>query len=115
MTTAATRTGATRVEAVDGRAPSDELLRAAWDYVSDKPGKVQTVLAAIGPALRQPVLERLIARGDFGEESRKTLGLFKTKALVAGEMGGAPTSSMTFARSWSTVQSRPRGLPHWRG
>jgi len=87
VTTTTTRTGATRVEAVDGRAPSDELLRAAWDYISDKPGKVQTVLAAIGPTLRRPVLERLIARGDIGEENRKTLGLFKTKALVVGGNG----------------------------
>src|SRR5690606_6525298 len=74
-------------EAVEGRTPSDEILRSAWDYVADKPGVVQTMLAAIGPALRQPLLERLIARGDIREEIGKVLGMLKTTTLKDGGSG----------------------------
>ncbi|MCZ7421344.1 MULTISPECIES: GPP34 family phosphoprotein [unclassified Micromonospora] len=76
-----------KVSIVEGRAPSDELLRSAWDYVSEKPRGVQTVLAAIGPELRKPVLERLIGRGDIRREDRKMLGLFRTTALRDGGTG----------------------------
>lgn len=85
VTTATTRTGSTRVETVEGQAPDDALLRSAWEYVSDKPRGIQTVLAAIGPTLRQPLVERLVARGDVREESRKALGVFRTTALVEGD------------------------------
>lgn len=84
VTITATRTGATTIKAVEGRAPSDEILRSAWDYVSDKSVTVQTMLAVIGPTLRQPLLERLIARGDIREENGKVLGLLKTTTLKDG-------------------------------
>jgi hypothetical protein len=87
VTTTTTRTGSVRVEAVEGRAPPDEILRSAWEYASDKPHGVQTMLAAIGPTLRQPLLERLIARGDIREENGKVLGLLKTTTLKDGESG----------------------------
>lgn len=73
-----------RVRSVAGHPPSDGLLRPAWDYLAEKPRGVQTALAAIGPALRKPVLERLIARGDIDQEPRKVLGLFRTTALRDG-------------------------------
>ncbi|MEV4713453.1 GPP34 family phosphoprotein [Micromonospora sp. NPDC049374] len=76
-----------KVKIVEGNAPSDDLLRSAWDYLSEKPRGVQTVLAAIGPELRQPVLERLIERGDITREARKVLGLFRTTALRDGGNG----------------------------
>lgn len=87
VTTTTTRMGSVSVEAVVGRAPSDDIMRTAWDYVSDRPRAVQTVLAGIGHTLRQPLLERLIARGDIREERRKVLGLFSTTALVDGGNG----------------------------
>lgn len=87
VTTTTTRTGSVGVEAVEGRAPSDAILRATWDYVSDARGGVQTILAAIGPTLRQPLLERLIARGDIREKSRKAFGLFNTTVLEDGGNG----------------------------
>jgi len=87
VTTTASATGSVKVEAVEGRAPMDEVLRSAWDYVEGKPRGVQTVLAAIGPALREPLLERLIARGDIRKQRRKALGLFTTTALVDGANG----------------------------
>ncbi|MFE9193013.1 GPP34 family phosphoprotein [Micromonospora sp. NPDC007208] len=73
-----------RFRSVAGHPPSDDLLRPAWDYLAEKPRGVQTALAAIGPALRKPVLERLIARGDIDQEPRKVLGLFRTTALREG-------------------------------
>ncbi|MET7710339.1 GPP34 family phosphoprotein [Micromonospora sp. NPDC005413] len=73
-----------RVKSVAGHPPQDGLLRPAWDYLAEKPRGVQTALAAIGPALRKPVLERLITRGDIDQEPRKVLGLFRTTALRDG-------------------------------
>ncbi|MEU1587037.1 GPP34 family phosphoprotein [Micromonospora sp. NPDC005710] len=79
-----TTTDRGRVSSVAGHPPSDDLLRPAWDYLAEKPRGVQTALAAIGPALRKPVLERLVARGDIDQEPRKVLGLFRTTALREG-------------------------------
>jgi hypothetical protein len=87
VTTTTTRTGSVGVTAVEGRVPSDEMLRWAWDYAADTPGGVQAMLAAIGPALRQRLLERLIARGDIREENGKVLGVLKTSTLKDGGSG----------------------------
>lgn len=70
-----------------GDPPEDELLRPMWDYVSQKPRGVQGVLAASGPTLRTPVIERLIERGDLAREKRRVLGLFSSTALVDGGSG----------------------------
>ena len=85
VATKATKAGAITVKAVEGRAPSDEFMRTAWDYASHQSVGIHTVLAAIGPTLRQPLLERLIARGDIREENGKVLGLFKKTTLKDGE------------------------------
>ncbi|GIJ76050.1 Golgi phosphoprotein 3 (GPP34) [Micromonospora phaseoli] len=76
-----------RVAIVEGQAPSDDILRSAWDYLAKKPRGVQTALAAIGPPLRGPVLERLVERGDIDRGDRKVLGLFRTTALRVGGNG----------------------------
>ncbi|WP_433309329.1 GOLPH3/VPS74 family protein [Micromonospora sp. CA-269861] len=73
-----------RLSSVADHPPSNDLLRPAWDYLAEKPRGVQTALAAVGPNLRKPVLERLIARGDIDQEPRKVLGLFRTTALRDG-------------------------------
>lgn len=78
------RNGTVTVAAVQQDRPSDELFHPAWEYVSERPRGVQAVLAAIGPTLRRPVLERLIASGDVSEEKRKTLGLFTITTLLDG-------------------------------
>ncbi|ADB29924.1 hypothetical protein Kfla_0806 [Kribbella flavida DSM 17836] len=67
--------------------PADPALRSAWDYIDEKQRRVQTVLAAIGPALRQPLLQRLIDRGDLTQVQRKTLLVFTTTALQEGGNG----------------------------
>ncbi|QGN48068.1 GOLPH3/VPS74 family protein [Micromonospora sp. WMMD558] len=76
-----------RVRSVEGHPPSDDLLRPAWDYLAEKPRGVQTALAAIGPALRKPVLDRLITRGEIDQQPHKVLGLFRTTALREGGTG----------------------------
>ncbi|WP_083587228.1 GOLPH3/VPS74 family protein [Agrococcus sp. Marseille-P2731] len=72
---------AARVEAVADDPPTDALLRKGWEYIAQRPRGVQTVLAAIGPTLRAPVLERLVERGDIERGQRKSLGLFTTDVL----------------------------------
>src|SRR5690554_5034938 len=54
------RTGAPTVEAIPGNPPADDLLHDSWRYVTGKQRGVQTVLAAIGPTLREPLLDRLV-------------------------------------------------------
>ncbi|MGC4891636.1 GOLPH3/VPS74 family protein [Micromonospora sp. DT227] len=76
-----------RIRSVAGHPPSDDLLRPAWDYLSAKPRGAQTALAAIGPPLREPVLDRLIAHGDLDRRPHKVLGLFRTTALREGGTG----------------------------
>lgn len=76
-----------KLETTSDRFPADPSLRSAWDYIDEKPRRVQTVLASIGPALRGPLLERLVERGDLERFERKTLGLFTTKALREGPNG----------------------------
>lgn len=63
----------TLVSAV-GEPPADPLLLEAWTYCATKPRGAQTMLAAIGPKLREPVLERLVASGEVSRETRKVLG-----------------------------------------
>ncbi|MFI7610969.1 GPP34 family phosphoprotein [Nonomuraea terrae] len=81
------KVGTTTVEAVAENPPEDHILRSAWEYVADKPRGVQTVLAAIGPTLREPLLDRLVERGDVRRGTRKALGLFNTSVLEDGGSG----------------------------
>lgn len=74
----------TRVHAIGDASPSDEILASALSYVAEKPRNVQTVLAAVGPYLRQPVLDRLVERGDVNREEGKALGIFPTTKLTLG-------------------------------
>ncbi|MEU4363634.1 GPP34 family phosphoprotein [Promicromonospora sp. NPDC023987] len=85
--TGTTRIGTMTVEAVADNPPSDQLLRSSWDYVARKSRGVQTVLAATGPALREPLLDRLVQRGDLRRRTQKTLGLFQTSVLQEGDTG----------------------------
>ncbi|MEV4901250.1 GPP34 family phosphoprotein [Citricoccus sp. NPDC055426] len=79
------RLGGLTVEAVAGNPPSDRLLRATWEYVADKPRGVQTILAATGPALREPLLDRLIERGELRRRARRSLGFIRSSVLEEGD------------------------------
>lgn len=83
----ASRIGTTTVEGRPGRPPVDPLLRRAWDSVSGRPRGLQGVLAAVGPTLREPLLDRLIERGDIRRVTRTTFGLFTSSSLEAGPTG----------------------------
>jgi hypothetical protein len=74
----------TRVEAIGDGVMPDELLDPAWLYLAEKPRGVQTVIAAVGPELRGPVLDRLVARGDLTRTKGKALGIFPTTKLALG-------------------------------
>ncbi|MEE6280578.1 GOLPH3/VPS74 family protein [Georgenia sunbinii] len=81
------RSGVTTVAAVAEHPPSDHLLRASWEYVADKPRAVQAVLPATGPVLREPLLDRLVERGDLRRSTRRTLGLFTSSVIEEGTTG----------------------------
>ncbi|MEE3920896.1 GPP34 family phosphoprotein [Micromonospora sp. BRA006-A] len=103
----------TRISVV-GSPPKDGLLRPAWDYLAEKPRGVQTVLAAIGPTLREPVLQRLIARGDIDRQPHEVLGLFRSTACGKDGPNAGRGSSPTSGRRSSTVCSRRPGSPRSR-
>lgn len=70
-----------------GDPPEDALLRPTWEHVATKPRGVQGVLAARGPTLRQPLIDRLVARGDLDRVERRVLGLMRTSRLLEGTSG----------------------------
>lgn len=79
--------GTIRVAAIESSPPTDEILLRGWDYVTDKPRNVQTVLAGIGPYLREPLLDRLVEKGHLDRGRRKVLGLFDAATLELGSTG----------------------------
>lgn len=78
-----------KVHAVAGRAPSDPLLRAAHAKVGERVRGVQTLLIEIGTGVvtREAVLDRLVERGVLRQETRKTLGLFRTTSTKVADTG----------------------------
>ncbi|QVJ01466.1 GPP34 family phosphoprotein [Nocardiopsis eucommiae] len=68
-------------------APTDEVLRSAWDYVDRKPHSVHTVIAAIGPRLRATLLDRLVERGHVERDDRRALGFIPRTVLTLGRSG----------------------------
>jgi hypothetical protein len=81
------RMGGLTVEAVADNPPSDHLLRATWEYVSDKPRGVQAVLAATGPMLREPLFDRLIERGELRRRAHRSLGFIPSSVIEEGDSG----------------------------
>lgn len=76
----------TRVHAVGDVPPADELIEPTWSYVTQKPRHVQTVLAAVGPYLRGPVLDRLVDRGYLNRAETKMFGFFPSTRLSPGSV-----------------------------
>lgn len=87
----------TRVHLVGSPKSSDEILASALSYVAEKPRNVQTILAAVGPSLRGPVLDRLVERGDVNRERGKWLGIFPSEKLTLGS--GRRAELMTKVRA----------------
>ncbi|NRD27740.1 GPP34 family phosphoprotein [Frigoribacterium sp. VKM Ac-2836] len=70
--------------------PSDELLLDTWQRVERKPTDAYSLVLEIGPALRAPTLDRLVARGALLREKTKTLGFIPgTRLRLAEGVGGA--------------------------
>ncbi|MFI6083197.1 GPP34 family phosphoprotein [Streptomyces sp. NPDC051217] len=76
-----------KVHAVVGDPLSDPVLRAAHEKVAGRVRGVQTLLIEIGTGLRETVLDRLVERGMLRQETKKTLGLFRSTATTAGDTG----------------------------
>lgn len=87
----------TRVHLVGSPKSTDEILAPALSYLAEKPRNVQTILAAVGPALRGPVLDRLVERGDVNREQGKWLGIFPSEKLTLGS--GRRAELMTKVRA----------------
>jgi hypothetical protein len=73
-----------RIHALGSAAPDDEFQRSMWSYVNTKPRRAQAVLAAIGPTLREPVLDRLVESGDLVRRRAKALGFIPTTTYSLG-------------------------------
>ncbi|WP_193105372.1 GPP34 family phosphoprotein [Brachybacterium sp. FME24] len=64
--------------------PREDLLRSAWDYISTKPRSPQTVIAAVGPDLRNQVVETLVSKGHLRRTRKKLLGIVPTESIALG-------------------------------
>ncbi|NEB36438.1 GPP34 family phosphoprotein [Streptomyces sp. SID14515] len=76
-----------KIHAVAARTPSDPLLRAAHEKVGERVRGVQTLLIEIGTGMRETVLDRLVERGMLRQETKKTLGLFRTTSTTVADTG----------------------------
>lgn len=97
-----------RVHAL-GAAPEDDILRTAWDYLSKKPRSVHSVVAAVGPGLRGPLLDRLI---EHGHVRRWRRGCWASSRRPRWSSRGAdePSSWLRSGRPSWTGRSLPRAL-----
>ncbi|MGO1509686.1 MAG: GOLPH3/VPS74 family protein [Actinomycetaceae bacterium] len=74
---------------VAARTPSAPLpasLSAGWELVERRPVGMHALLLQAGHVVRQPVIDRLVERGDLRSEKHRALGLFPSTRLVAGEL-----------------------------
>lgn len=72
------------VHAIAGDPPADPVLRTVWDRLVDRSTDVHSLILEIGPTLREPLIDRLVERGEIDEESTRFLGLIPTTKLVDG-------------------------------
>ncbi len=61
---------------VTGTVPGDDVLRAAYDVVAERERIAQELVGRLGRKRRDPLLERLAARGLVRREEGRVLGLF---------------------------------------
>ncbi|WP_062071124.1 GOLPH3/VPS74 family protein [Demequina sediminicola] len=73
-----------------GSGPADPLLREAWEHIEKKPLSAQSFLTAAGPKLRDPVLDRIVARGDIIRTERKIWRIFPSTRLTDGGTARRP-------------------------
>lgn len=79
-----------QVRVTSSAAPTDELLLGTWQRVERQPTDAYSLVFEIGPALRAPTLDRLVARGALLREKTTTLGVIPgTRLRLAEGAGGA--------------------------
>lgn len=59
-----------------GAEPADPLLQLTWESCSDKPRRTATVIQKLDSKVKEPLLERIAAKGWVREERSKVLGMF---------------------------------------
>lgn len=64
-----------------GPQPADPLLALAWEACADKPRRAAAVVQKIDSQVREPLLERIAAKGWIRIEHRKVLGLFPSRSF----------------------------------
>lgn len=64
------------VRPVDGAAPADPVLRAAYDVVAAKPRTAQDLVDRLGKGARDALADRLAGRGILERREDRALGLF---------------------------------------
>lgn len=79
------------VTALDGPPPSDPLLAAILDDHLRSPSGAQAFIAAIGPTLREQLLDRLVARGEVDRERGRVLGVIPSTRLHVSPTGRRST------------------------
>ncbi|MBB2949257.1 hypothetical protein FB565_009062 [Actinoplanes lutulentus] len=81
-----------RVEHADGKviavgegALPDPILQEAWDKAAAKPRRAQTLIIEVGTRLWDPLIERLIEKGQIRRETKRLLRVFKTTRLPSAD------------------------------
>lgn len=85
--------GVDRVRTLGGARPEEPLLSVAWDEIDRRPMDVYTMVLVLGPRLREPVLDHLVAAGHLGRERGR--GVFRAPRLV--ERDGTRRSELVAA------------------
>lgn len=78
------RDGTGRVAPQGSIPPREELLRPAWDYLERTQRYPRTVIAAVGPMLRERALSALFAKGHLVTRRRKLFGLLSHQRIEQG-------------------------------
>ncbi|GAB2626753.1 hypothetical protein Aab01nite_79610 [Paractinoplanes abujensis] len=100
--------GAIRLEVVAQHPPADDILRHAWDYLARGPRGIPAALDAIGPDLRDPLVDRLVGRGDLRRSHRTALGVVDVETF---EDGGSGRRERLLAAVRETVVEGARPQP----
>ena len=74
------RHGMRQVRTVGGTRPDLEVLATAWDEIDRKPMDIYAMVLVLGPRLREPVLDLLVARGHLRREPGR--GLLRIPTLA---------------------------------
>ena len=75
-----------RVLATPGAEPGDDVLRAAYDVVAERPRTAQDLVTRLGKGLQERLAERLVARGVLERRESRAFGLIPRTRWPAVDM-----------------------------